>query len=118
MLANVLAIAAGGAMGSVLRYSLQKQLNASFPSGTLLVNLSGCLLIGLLWGWLGKSPGNETARLLLMTGFCGGFTTLSAFSQETIVLMQEGKWSSAFFYCTVSVAGGLLATFAGYKITA
>jgi fluoride exporter len=118
MLVNALAVAAGGAAGSLLRYLMQRYLNTSFPLGTLLVNLSGCLLIGLFWGWLGKSSFSETTRLLLMTGLCGGFTTFSAFSQETIGLMQQGKWPSAFFYCLVSVAGGLLATFAGYKITA
>lgn len=118
MLANLLLVAVGGAGGSLLRYGLQKTLNSVYPISTLAANLIGCLLVGVFWGWLDKhAPGSEKMRLLLMTGFCGGFTTFSAFSQETILLMQGERFTALIFYTLLSVAGGLMATFAGYKFT-
>ncbi len=108
------AVALGGAAGSILRYGVQKAFNASFPSGTMLVNLIGCFLIGILWAVL-KQP-DEQKKLLLMTGFCGGFTTFSAFTLEGVQLITSGRWSVALLYTTASVVGGLLATFIGYKI--
>ena len=108
------AVAVGGAAGSILRYGVQKAFNASFPSGTMLVNLIGCFLIGILWATLKQS--DEQKRLLLMTGFCGGFTTFSAFTLEGVQMMMSGRWAVAFLYTTASVIGGLMATFLGYKI--
>ena len=105
----------GGAAGSVLRYSVQRLLNASFPAGTLVVNIGGCFLIGLLWA-LGNKGLDEQKRLLLMTGFCGGFTTFSAFTLEGFQMITTGRWAVFFLYTISSVAGGLLATFLGYKI--
>lgn len=111
----LLFIAIGGAAGSVLRYAVQKALNASFPAGTLLVNVLGCFLIGLLWALANKGM-DEQKRLLLMTGFCGGFTTFSAFSLEGLTMITAGRWAAFFIYTVCSVAFGLLATFAGFKI--
>lgn len=116
MYVNLLLVGAGGAAGSMLRYGCQRWLNAGFPTGTLLVNLLGCLLIGLLSGWL-AGPGKELQRLLLVTGFCGGFTTFSAFTADGISLLQQGRWLSFAFYSGISVAGGLAATFIGFKLT-
>lgn len=112
---QVMAVAAGGAMGSVLRYVAQKNLNASFPIGTLIVNITGCFLAGILWALLAKAS-NDTLSLLLMTGFCGGFTTLSAFSVDGVQMLTTGCWLAFFLYTTGSIAGGMLATFFGYKI--
>lgn len=112
---QILLIAIGGAAGSVLRYAVQKVLNTSFPTGTLVINITGCFLIGLLWALVNKGL-DEQKRLLLMTGFCGGFTTFSAFSLEALMMMTAGRWVSFFFYTFCSVACGLLATFLGYKI--
>lgn len=112
---NVLLIAIGGAAGSVFRYGVQKTFNTAFPMGTLSVNIIGCFLIGVLWAASLKGL-SETMRLLLMTGFCGGFTTFSAFTFESVQLMTTGRWTTFFLYTTASVAGGLLATFFGYKI--
>lgn len=113
---QVAAIAIGGAAGSVLRYGVQKAFNvSSFPAGTLLVNIFGCLLIGMLWALFGKD-GNEQKRLLLMTGFCGGFTTFSAFTLEGLQMVMAGRWAVFFLYTTGSVVCGLAATFLGYKI--
>lgn len=108
------AVALGGAAGSMVRYGIQKAFNSSFPLGTLLVNIIGCFLIGVLWATL-KQPG-EQKKLLLMTGFCGGYTTFSAFTLEGVQMMMGGRWAIVFLYVIASVAGGLLATFLGYKI--
>jgi fluoride exporter len=116
MFNNLLLVAAGGAAGSVLRYLLQLLLNAAFPAGTLVANITGCFLIGLLWGYFAKTP-DETGKLLLMTGFCGGFTTLSAFSHESIRMLMEDRWMGFLLYTGWTIIAGLLATFAGYKIT-
>lgn len=115
MFSKLVLVGLGGAAGCMLRYLCQKGLNAGFPAGTLLVNLTGCLLIGLLWGVLSKGP--ETGRLLLMTGFCGGFTTFSAFTQETVQMLLGSQWLKAAVYTGLSVVAGLLATLIGFKIT-
>lgn len=116
MMKGLILVGLGGAAGSIIRYLLQRVVNVPlFPYGTLLVNLAGCFLIGLLWGFF-KNEEQEAGRLLLMTGFCGGFTTFSAFTLESLQMMNEEKWLHFFIYITASVCGGLLATFFGYKI--
>ncbi len=118
MIKSILLVGLGGATGSILRFLLQRLINTPyFPLGTLLINIGGCFLIGLLWGIVQKSIATETIQFLLMTGFCGGFTTFSAFSFESMQLVQNQKWLLLFVYITSSVAGGLLATFGGYKMT-
>lgn len=112
---QVVAVAIGGAAGSVLRYGIQKWWNASFPLGTFAVNILGCFLVGCLWTMSVKGL-NENARLLLMVGFCGGFTTFSAFSQEGVQMLMAERWAVFSLYTIGSVAIGLLATFLGYKI--
>ena len=121
MLKNFLIVGLGGAAGSMLRYAVQKIFNvqsaAVFPTGTLLVNISGCFLIGILWGFASRSlTWNEELKLLLMTGFCGGFTTFSAFTLEGIGLLKENKTALFIIYITASVIGGLLATLIGIRI--
>lgn len=114
---QLLWVAIGGAAGSMLRYSVQQQAKMfPFPFGTLAVNIGGCFLIGLLWAYATKGQLTEMARLLLITGFCGGFTTFSAFSQEGVEMLQQSKFTHFFIYTVASVAAGLLATFAGYKL--
>lgn len=117
MLKNFLLIGLGGAAGSMLRYAVQRLANPpSFPYGTLLVNLCGCFLIGLLWGLLSKNSVSQGTGLLLMGGFCGGFTTFSAFTLEGVQMMQDSRWLLFAVYITASVFGGLVATFSGYKL--
>jgi CrcB protein len=114
---SILLVGLGGACGSVLRYLIQRALNvSSFPYGTLAVNIFGCLLIGILWGVLSKNNLTEVAALLLITGFCGGFTTFSAFTYEGIQLLLENKWFLFLTYSFISITGGMLATYLGFKI--
>ena len=112
---NVLAVAAGGAIGSVLRFGIQKMLNLSFPAGTLVVNIIGCFVAGWLWAKYLNGL-NAPMYLFLMTGFCGGFTTFSAFSVESLQMLIAGRWLLFSTYIIISVAGGILAAFLGYKI--
>ena len=121
MIKNFLIVGLGGAVGSMLRYGVQKifqvQSAATFPTGTLIVNIAGCFLIGILWSMVSRSLAwNEEMNLLLMTGFCGGFTTFSAFTLEGIGLLKENKSALFLIYLTTSVVGGLLATFIGIRI--
>jgi CrcB protein len=111
---QVLIVAVGGAAGSVLRYGFQKALNTQFPAGTLCVNIAGCFLIGWLWAISLKGL-NDEMRLLLMTGFCGGFTTFSAFTLESVQLMMNGRWMAFSAYTTSSLVCGILATYFGFK---
>src|SRR5204863_4616104 len=121
MIKNFLIVGLGGAAGSMVRYAVQKilqaQAGAAFPTGTLLVNIAGCFLIGILWSLVSRSlTWNEELKLLLMTGFCGGFTTFSAFTLEGIGLLKENKAALFLIYFTASVVGGLVATFIGIRI--
>ena len=121
MIKNFLIVGLGGAAGSMLRYGVQKIFNvqgaAVFPTGTLLVNIAGCFLIGMLWSFVSRTlTWNEEMKLLLMTGFCGGFTTFSAFTLEGIGLLKESKTSLFVIYILASVIGGLLATLIGIRI--
>jgi len=121
MIKNFLIVGLGGASGSMLRYAVQKifqvQTAAAFPTGTLLVNIAGCFLIGILWSLVSRSlTWNDEMKLLLMTGFCGGFTTFSAFTLEGIGLLKENRTVLFVIYLTASVVGGLLATFIGIRI--
>jgi CrcB protein len=118
MMQQIAWVGLGGAAGSVLRFLIQRMFNNfSFPYGTLAVNVAGCFLIGILWGFVLKNNLADGARLLLLTGFCGGFTTFSAFTQESIQLGLQQRWSLFLLYIIGSVTAGLLATFTGYKLT-
>ncbi|MBO0359435.1 fluoride efflux transporter CrcB [Hymenobacter sp. BT186] len=121
MLRHVILIAFGGGMGSVCRYYGQllvaRYLAHPFPLGTLLVNVLGCLLIGLFYAAAERGTiASPELRLLLTTGFCGGFTTFSTFSYETITLLENGQYGLVLLYVVGSVLLGLLATFAGVAL--
>ncbi len=122
MIKHVLLVGLGGGLGSMARYLFQRWLTAlyphHFPWGTFAVNITGCFLIGLLWGLSFKSfDANENWKLFLMAGICGGFTTFSAFTLEGIGLMRENKMLLFFLYIAGSVMLGLLATFIGMKVS-
>jgi len=112
-----LLIALGGAAGSLLRYSLggavQRLSESGFPVGTMFVNVSGCFLIGVLLRQFLNMQLSHDLRALLIVGFCGGFTTFSTFSAETITLIDGGEYGRAAAYVALRVGLCLLATLAG-----
>ncbi|MDR1724207.1 MAG: fluoride efflux transporter CrcB [Tannerella sp.] len=116
---TILLVALGGALGSVLRYGAGEWLPwraaAGFPWATLLVNLLGCLLIGLAIGLMAKyEVFAANFRLFFVVGFCGGFTTFSTFSREALALLTQESYLQAAIYILISVVAGLALTFAGY----
>lgn len=122
MLKNLFLVAIGGASGSVLRYIVHyivsKKSISNFPYQTFIVNIIGCLFIGILVGYLAKnSSQNETLKLLLITGFCGGFTTFSAFGLENINMIQNQNYQLAFIYTSLSLILGVLAVSLGIFIS-
>lgn len=121
MLRTLIFIALGGSLGSVLRYLssviIQKYYTSFFPLATFLVNVIGCLLIGIIMGLFEKNQlTNSNIKWLLVTGFCGGFTTFSAFSFENITLLQNGNFGWAFLYIISSVVLGLGAVWLGLTL--
>ena len=122
MIKNILLVGFGGSLGSIARYLTQKWFTANFlqafPWGTFVVNSIGCFLIGLFWGLSFKSfDNNESWKLFLLTGVCGGFTTFSAFTLEGIGLIKDQKLFLFFSYVAASVVIGLLATYLGLRLT-
>jgi CrcB protein len=114
-------VAAGGAVGSVCRYLLgawlQGRADVAFPVGTLVVNVSGSLVLGFLLRYALASPGvTPEVRALLTTGFCGGYTTFSTFSYETAALLEEGDVRRASLYVGLSVVLSIAGTFAGFAL--
>ena len=121
---EALLVALGGALGSVLRWAVaigvaRATREPTFPWGTLVVKLAGSLVIGVLLG-LAADRGAlaAPARLFLVTGLLGGFTTFSAFSWEALALLRAGHASAAGGYVAGSVLGGLLAAAAGWLLAA
>lgn len=122
MIALVAAVSAGGIAGTLLRFAAGNWVNAHWPRhfylGTLAVNLIGCLLIGLLYGlFLHRPLVPVELRAGLIVGFLGGLTTFSSFSMDTVRLLESGQAPLAFGYASISVVGGLLATWAGLSLT-
>jgi fluoride exporter len=115
---NALAVSAGGVVGCLLRWLAGVWLNSrwsGFPLGTLLVNCAGGLLIGMALFWFERAP-NETLRLLLVTGVLGGFTTFSAFSVESLILLQRGEWLLALGHTLAHVVGALAFAALGFRL--
>lgn len=111
-------IALGGAAGSVARAMVALSLPARFPWATLAVNVAGSLLLGWLMARLGPAESGTAAALrnLLAVGFCGGFTTFSTFSWQTLEQMQKGQWSAAVTNILLSVTLCLLAVWLGFRL--
>ena len=121
---NLLLVAGGGAVGSVARYLigafvLQRTESWAFPLGTFLVNVLGCLIAGVL---IGVAEYRDfltlQLRLLLFTGFLGGFTTFSAFGVETVALIERGDFRTATIYVVASVLCGIAALLGALKLAA
>ncbi|RBI68199.1 chromosome condensation protein CrcB [Vreelandella sulfidaeris] len=117
-----LAVGIGSGVGSVLRYGVsllsQAALGGYFPWGTLIVNVLGSCLIGWLAATLSRSPHSPIARLqpLLVAGFCGGFTTFSLFSLETLYLFQLGHVGLAAGYILISLPLWLIGAVVGKRM--
>lgn len=114
-------IALGSAMGGVSRYvvgsALQQRFGLAFPVGTLIVNITGSLLLGFIMRFaLGGSQISPETRIFLTTGFCGGYTTFSTFSYDTAVMFESGQVRRAMLYVTLSVVLSVAATFAGFGL--
>jgi len=117
---NILAVGLGGALGAIFRYLLGQiipKLGSGFPIATFAVNLIGCFAIGLVVGLAGKHSNIDPRVILfLQTGICGGFTTFSTFSLESLTLIEEGKIVIGILYIVLSVLLGLLALLAARNL--
>src|SRR5437762_14099934 len=121
-LKQILIVALGGAVGSVLRYklggfALHHAQSWSFPVSTFSINAAGCFAIGILAALVEHHDlFSPSVRLLLFTGLLGGFTTFSAFGYESVFLLRRGLFSAAMSYVLLSVVGGLIAVGIGMKL--
>ncbi|MCO5787587.1 fluoride efflux transporter CrcB [Pseudomonas sp. G11-1] len=122
MIQSLLAIALGGALGAMARFGLGQGVATlwpgAFPLGTLLINLLGCLAIGVLYGaWLNRPELSPLLQQGLMIGFLGAFTTFSTFSLDAWRLLETGQSLLALGYVLLSVCLCLIATWAGLMLT-
>ncbi|HYD90539.1 MAG TPA: fluoride efflux transporter CrcB [Flavobacterium sp.] len=113
MIKTLLLVGLGGGLGSILRYLssvlVTRHFNTAFPLATFLVNITGCFLIGLLVSLIEKQTwAGDNFKYLFITGFCGGFTTFSAFAHENVGLISNQQTLIAFAYIAASVVIGLL----------
>lgn len=119
---SALVVGVGGAAGSVARYGVQKlaerRFGATFPVGTMIVNVTGCFLIGVVATVVARRmiPAPEAVRLAVAVGFLGGFTTFSSYGLETAGLVSRGAWALALGNAIGSVIAGLLAVALGIAL--
>ena len=117
---NIIAVGAGSFIGGIARYLVSlamKGISKGFPWATVLVNLLGCLTIGLLWGFLSRNASESTSwGLFLTVGLCGGFTTFSTFSKEALTMLQTGQIWGFASYIALSILAGIALVALGYYI--
>lgn len=122
MIPTLIAVTLGGIVGTLMRFATGTIVSSHWPrffyTGTLAVNIVGCLLIGYLYGLFMIRPEIPVeVRSGLIVGFIGGLTTFSSFSLDTVRLLEAGQVFTAVGYCSISVFGGLFATWAGLALT-
>ncbi len=119
MIKQILFVGLGGGIGSVLRFLTStltvKYFSHTFPLATFLTNIIGCFVIGLLIGQ--NIHANNSLKLLLIAGFCGGYTTFSAFASENLSLLQTNNYLIAILYIGASIFAGLFAVWVGIILT-
>jgi CrcB protein len=118
---NFVIVFIGGGIGSMLRHAVNvlcaRGLGTAFPYGTLTVNITGSIIMGLFAGYFAfKGDATQSWRLFLMTGILGGYTTFSAFSLDTALLYERGELGLAFVYVLASVAISIFGLFAGLML--
>jgi fluoride exporter len=118
---RVLLIAIFGAIGTLVRYGLQGVVQVRtggvFPYGTLLINLTGCFLLGLLGQFtMNRMVISPDWRVAMTVGFFGGYTTFSSFGWETAKMLEDGEWLRATAYVAASVIAGLFLSVAGIRL--
>ncbi|HXS54642.1 MAG TPA: fluoride efflux transporter CrcB [Hanamia sp.] len=116
----ILFVGLGSFIGGISRYLvslfIQNKFLSTFPYGTLAVNIIGCFLIGIIYGFSERGNMNAEWRIFLATGIMGGFTTFSSFSNETVSMLRDAQYLQAFSYVAFSVIIGIAATFAGISL--
>jgi CrcB protein len=122
MLKSIMIVGFGGFIGTAARFLIsryfQENVASVFPWGTFIVNIVGCLLIGLIYGISEKGDlMSPEVRLFLTVGICGGFTTFSTFSNDAFILLRQDEWIRFAFYTSLSFFLGLLAVYAGRLTT-
>ena len=122
MIKTIIFVGAGGFIGSISRFLASKWVHNSFPSafplGTLFVNITGCFIIGLIYGLSERDTIFSAGwKMFLTVGFCGGFTTFSTFANENLAMLRDGDFFHFFIYTGLSVFLGIAATFSGVLLT-
>lgn len=116
---NFLYVFLGGGLGAITRYGISRVVQSpgnGFPLATFCANVLSCILLGLLMGWVSQRSLDAKSQLLLMTGFCGGFSTFSTFSAETFKLIEGGQMGIAILYIGASIAVCLACIGLGLKL--
>jgi CrcB protein len=114
-------VAIGSAIGGVSRYMLgglvQRLADTTFPAGTLLINVTGSLLLGVIVRYAVETPTiTPEIKAFLTIGFCGGYTTFSTFSYEAVAMLEDGQWTRAGLYVSASVLVSLFGTLIGFAL--
>ena len=117
MLKEIIAVFIGGGIGSILRFMVNKIeffSETNFPYNTLVSNILGCFILGLVLGYFIKNNNpNSILFIFLTVGLCGGFTTFSTFSYESLAMLQQGQVLSFFSYILISLIVGVLSIYVG-----
>lgn len=121
MIKAIALVGIGGGVGSILRYLsavlVNKYFNGAFPLATFLINIVGCFIIGVLMSVMERNAwADDNFKYLFVTGFCGGYTTFSAFANENVFLMNAGQSLIAFSYIAASVVAGLFCVWLGMML--